>query len=140
MSNRSEILELLANGKISAAEAAELLNNQSAPATAVSEPDPTPSAKEMAATQAAAQKSAYTPEPRWLHVRVSNLETGKNKVTVNIPIKMVKFGLKVGGRFTPELAGLDWEELNSMMAEMDSGVLVEVQDEEGGEHVQIYVD
>jgi len=38
------------------------------------------------------------------------------------------------------LAGLDWEEIHDMVANMESGVLVEVQDEEDREHVQIYVD
>jgi len=79
-------------------------------------------------------------KPSWLHVRVRDLQSGRNKVTVNVPLGMVKFGLKIGGRFSPELNGLDWNELQGMMDEMESGILVDVQDEEDGEHVQVFVD
>ena len=74
------------------------------------------------------------------HVRVRNLETGQNKVTVNIPLRMLKFGLKLGSRFSPELEGINLNEMTEMMGGMESGMLVEVQDEEGNEHVQVYID
>jgi hypothetical protein len=73
-------------------------------------------------------------------VRVANLETGKNRVTVNIPVRMMKFGLKIGSRFSPEIENLDWNELTGMMKDMKSGMLVDVQDEDSNEHVQVYLD
>ena len=130
--SRTEILELLAKGKITADEAAELLSKAAAPETptAVKAPAAPPSPKAM--------KSGN--KPSWLHVRVKDLESGKNKVSVNVPLGMVKFGLKIGGRFTPELNGIDWDEINGMMEEMETGLLVDVEDEEGGEHVQVFID
>ena len=139
MSERQEILELLAKGKISADEAAELLSSVQEKTTE------TPPASE-AATEPV-QKAAPEPvfktngkKPSWFKVRVRNLETGKNKVTVNIPLGMVDFGLKLGRHFAPELEGLDYEELTGMMKNMESGMLVEVEDEEDNEHVQIFVE
>jgi hypothetical protein len=79
-------------------------------------------------------------EPSWFRVRVANLETGKNRVTVNIPIRMMQFGLKIGSRFSPEIENLDWNELTGMMKDMKSGMLVDVQDEDSNEHVQVYLD
>jgi hypothetical protein len=72
-------------------------------------------------------------------VQVNDLATGKCKVKVNVPLRMVKFGLSIGKRFAPELEGMDWDDLSRVMTE-DAGLLVDVQDEEDGEHVQIYVD
>jgi len=140
--NRSEILELLAAGKISAAEAADLLSQArqepAAPAEAVAVPIASaPAAEPTGGTKA---ETVGSKEPTWFHVRVRNLETGQDKVTVNIPLRMFKFGMRIGRRFSPELAELDWDEIHDMVANMESGVLVEVQDEEDKEQVQIYVD
>ncbi|GIK56636.1 MAG: hypothetical protein BroJett015_22990 [Chloroflexota bacterium] len=136
MTSRNEILELLANGKITADEAAQLLNQPAAP---VVEETAVPDVK-LLKEEEAMQRHNGGKKPGWLHVRVRDLESGRNKVTVNIPLGMVKFGMKIGGRFSPELNGLDWNELESMMNGMESGLLVDVQDEEGGEHVQVFVD
>ncbi|MCA9960173.1 MAG: hypothetical protein KC443_14125, partial [Anaerolineales bacterium] len=78
--------------------------------------------------------------PGWFRIRVSNLETGKSKVSVNIPLRMLKFGFTLASHFTPEVAGLNMEELQTMLADGGSGILVDVQDEESQEHVQIYID
>lgn len=143
---RKDILQLLASGKITADEAADLLS-QTAPAVPK---EPTPSAPpelpafEKAPDLPAFEKAPESPaakgeQPSWLHVRVTDMATGKGKVTVNIPLRLLKFGLSVGSRFAPELEGMDWRELSAMMTQ-EKGVLVDVQDEEDGEHVQIYVD
>ncbi|MBX3056650.1 MAG: hypothetical protein KF770_09275 [Anaerolineae bacterium] len=136
MTSRKEILELLANGKITADEAAELLSQPAAPAA---EETAVPDVKLLKEEEAIQARNGGK-KPGWLHVRVRDLESGRNKVTVNIPLGMVKFGMKIGGRFSPELNGLDWNELETMMNDMESGLLVDVQDEEGGEHVQVFVD
>ena len=132
---RKEILQLLADGKINADEAAELLSARS---QAVVEEPAAPPAPKFA--ESPAQKAVTNGQkPSWLHIRVGDLESGKSKVTVNIPLRMVKFGLQMGRRFAPELDGVDWDDLSRVMTE-EQGVLVDVQDTEDGEHVQIYVD
>lgn len=133
--SRKEILELLAKGKITADEAANLLSQPAAEQTTA--PDVETLKKEIAIEQVPGNEGK---KPSWLHVRVRDLQSGRNKVTVNVPLGMVKFGLKIGGRFSPELNGLDWNDLQDMMNEMESGILVDVQDEEDGEHVQVFVD
>ncbi|NIP52684.1 MAG: hypothetical protein GWO26_12025 [Phycisphaerae bacterium] len=96
-------------------------------------PTPPPTPEVVQETTASNSK-----KPKWLHVQVNDLATGKSKVKVNIPLRMVKFGLNMGKRFAPELDGMDWDDLSKVMTE-DAGVLVDVQDDEDGEHVQIYV-
>jgi hypothetical protein len=135
--SRMEILELLSNGKITAAEAASLLSDIGEPAVAEKAPPPP---VEKAPTDPSPPAAADGEEPSWFRVRVANLETGKNRVTVNIPVRMMKFGLKIGSRFSPEIENLDWNELTGMMRDMKSGMLVDVQDEDSNEHVQVYLD
>ena len=134
MSNRKEILELLAAGKISAAEAANLLNNPTEPAPA----EPTQPTEPAKAQSPAAPTNSQ--KPTWFRVRVKNLDSGKNKVSVNIPVSMLKLGLKIGKRLAPELQDINWNEINDLMSDVHAGLLVDVQDEEGNEHVQVYLD
>lgn len=149
---RKEILDLLAQGKINAAEAADMLS------AVRSQPAPQPEvvvekeqAPEIEVEEAAPPKSeaegtpiaekappANGEKPTWLRIRVRNLETGQNKVMVNLPLRMVDFGMRMARRFSSEAAELpDWE---SLLAAPEKGVLVEVHDEEDNEHVQIYLD
>jgi DNA-binding transcriptional ArsR family regulator len=132
---RTEILQLLANGKITADEAAELLSASPKAEVETPTPSPAPPTPEPAAKPVTSNGH----KPKWLHVQVNDLATGKSKVKVNVPLRMVKFDLSIGKRFAPELEGMDWDDLSRVMTE-DAGLLVDVQDEEDGEHVQIYVD
>ena len=140
---RRKILEMVAGGKISAGEAAELLGSMpreevEPEAPQAPEPPAAPDAPE--AVPATKVPTAGGGSPRWLHVQVSDLKSGKRKVSVNIPLRLVKFGMKLGRGFAPELDELDWASLSDTLASGEGGVLVDVQDEEDGEHVKIYVD
>jgi hypothetical protein len=139
-SRRKEILQLLASGKITAQEASDLL------ADVQSQPEVEEAPEEKIGTldpeeKLGVRKGELTgaQEPRWLRVEVNDLATGRRKVTVNLPLRLVRFGLDVGSRFAPEMKGLDWDELSEMMRQ-EKGILVDVMDEEDGEHVQVYVD
>lgn len=135
--NRKEILDLLAQGKITADEAAEML---SAPNEAPAMPEPPEPAVAPFKEKAPAETAVSGKAPTWFRVRVRNLETGQNRVSVNIPVRMLKFGMKIGKQFTSELDELNWDEINGMINDMQSGMLVEVQDEESNEHVQVFLE
>ena len=117
----ANILEQLASGQISADEAARLLRQPPAQPRASASPDP-----------AAAN--------RWFHVRVTDLDTGKQKVSVNLPLSLVDAGLKIGARYEPQIAGLDLHELVEQLKAGAGGRLVDVEDFESGDHVEIFVD
>jgi hypothetical protein len=138
---RQEILGLVASGKISAAEAADLLAAASKGAAGVSPEEPVKANSieiEEVVTDPAAAVTGK--KASWLHVRVSDLGTGKRKVTVNIPLRLMKLGLRLGGAFAPELQEIDVDELSRSLESDGRGILVDVEDEEDGNHVQIYVD
>jgi predicted DNA-binding protein (UPF0251 family) len=120
--DRARILQMVSEGKISAVQGAELLNAMHSNG----EPDvpPTPTGGKAS----------------WLRVRVTNLETGRAKVNVNLPFSLVRAGLKIGGHFSPEIKDIDWDELLAAIDEGAAGKLVDVEDLEGGEKVEIFVD
>ncbi|MBN1202933.1 MAG: hypothetical protein JXJ20_13875 [Anaerolineae bacterium] len=145
MPTRKEILEMLSSGQIDVTRATEMLNEVQSASEAAAVP-PTPAAPEEPAVPAASKPPAVPAPPdshkrRWLHIHVCDLESGESRVRVNVPLKLVNFGLKVGARFTDEM---DSDMIQDVMAALNDedvvGTLVEVEDMEDNERVHIYVD
>lgn len=128
---RLKILQLLQEGKITADQAARLLE-----------------ALETSTAQAkGAPRPPVPPSPpppagggRWLRVRVTDTDTGKTRVNVRLPLNLVASGIRMGMRFAPEIEGLDINELMSFIQSGESGHLVDVYDDEDGEHVEVYIE
>jgi hypothetical protein len=117
---RMQILNMIQNGQVSAEEGAKLLAALKA------------GAKETPAAEGG--------QPRWFRVRITDLSSGKSKVNVNIPMSLVNVGMKMGARFVPEAEGVDYEELAAAIQSGAQGKVVDVEDEESGEHVEIFVE
>ena len=104
------------------------------------------SAEEGARLLSALDKAGKGGEPapdgaaRWFRVRVTDLRTGKNKVNVNIPMGLVEVGIKMGARFAPDVEGLDVAEITKAIREGAMGRIIDVEDEEDGERVEIFVE
>jgi hypothetical protein len=79
--------------------------------------------------------------PQWFRVRVTNIATGRTRATVNIPLALAEWGLQIGARFAPEVADVDLAELSRLLNEKGTeGKIVDVLDEEDGEHVEIFIE
>jgi hypothetical protein len=117
---RMKILKMVEDGKISAEDAAQLLK-----ALSKQERRRTPPSESDA---------------RWLRVRITDLDSNRASVNVNLPINMVNVGLKMGARFIPEFEGLDLEELAEALRQGLTGKIVDVVDEEDRQHVEVYIE
>lgn len=120
---RMQILKMIEEKKITAEEGARLLSALSA------------GRKE--APGAASQRGG---EPRWFRVRVTDLDSGRSKVSVNIPMSLVHVALKAGARFAPNIEGFDFNQVVEAIRSGAQGKVVDVIDEEDGERVEIYVE
>ena len=120
---RLQILRMIEEGKISAAEGAELLRAIDTPS-----PPPQPPLKGAAS------------KPRWFRVRVTDTRSGQQKVNVNIPIGLVNVGMKMGARFSPEMEGMDYQVLTDAVQSGQTGKVMDVTDDEDGERVEIFVE
>lgn len=153
---RTRILRLVEDGALSANEAISLLENLGAgrrvkdtvnaaqPAYAdVPLPPEAPAPPEAPGATPAQSASQSHPNgaPRWLRIRVSDVDSGRNKVSVNIPFRLANWGLRMGARFSPEVGNVDLSELSDLLQQDGlSGKLIDVVDEDDGEHVEIYVE
>lgn len=121
---RMKILGMVADGKISAEEGAKLLSALS----------------EGAKKKELSLKMGRPSTPRWFRVRVTDLETGKDKVNVNLPMSLVDVGTRMGARFAPELEDMDFAEIMEQVRSGAQGKIIEVEDVDEGERVEIYVE
>jgi len=120
---RMQILKMIEDGKISASEGAELLR----------------------ALDTSKNNTSYEPlkgasSPRWFRVRVTDTTSGQHKVNVNIPIGLVKVGIKMGARFAPDMEGVDYQDIMDAIRSGQQGKIFEALDDEGGERVEIFVE
>lgn len=120
---RMKILKMINDGKITAEEGAQLLS-----ALTQRSEKPMRAAKRSLAGQ-------------MLRVRVTDMATGKTKVNVNVPMKLVDAGLNIAAQFTPEMENAQMmEAVKEALAENVSGKIVDVFDEEDREHVEIFIE
>ncbi len=120
---RMQILKMIEESKISASDGAELLR-------ALDRDSRSPTANPL--------KGASP--PRWFRVRVTDTNTGRVKVNVNIPMGLVNVGVKMGARFAPEVEGVNYDEIMEAIRSGQQGKIMDVMDEEDGEHVEIFVE
>ena len=131
---RMKILKMVQDGKITADQAAELLKaleSRSAPAGQ-------PGAPGQGAGQATGQSNSQ--RGRWFRVRITDTDTGKTRVNVRMPLSVVTAGMKMGMRFSPEVEGMDIAQLAELIQSGETGQIVDVFDEEDGEHVEVFVE
>jgi hypothetical protein len=120
---RMKILKMIEEGKLSAEEGTKLL-------AALSEKRaPTPP-----------RPSGMPGGARWLRIRVTDMRTGRSKASVQIPLDLVDAGLKIGAHFAPEVEGVDMSNVMEAVRSGMTGKVIDVMDEEDGEHVEIYVE
>jgi hypothetical protein len=120
MEERMKILKMIEEGKLSAQEGAKLL---SALASAN---------RPLGGLSATGAK--------WLRVRVTEVATGRSKATVQIPISLMEAGMKIGAHFAPEIDGVNMDQLMEALRSGMTGKIIDVVDDEDGEHVEIFVE
>jgi len=118
---RLKILKMIDEGKITAEEGARLLSALS----------------EVRQPQRKAAVRATGGGARFLRVRVTDMRSGKAKATVNLPLGLVDAGLNIASQYAP---GIAFEELIEAINEGAEGKIIDVTDEEDGEHIEIYIE
>jgi hypothetical protein len=139
MEERMKILQMVQEGKITPEDAAQLLdaiNAGSAPSNASS------SRKTGAPVEPMGPEGPLGPgrKPRFLRVRVTDTDTGRPRVNVRLPISMVSVGLKMGSKFAPQIEGMDADQLMQIIETGEVGPIVDVVDEDDGEHVEVFLE
>jgi hypothetical protein len=120
---RMQILRMIEEGKITATEGAELLR-----------------ALDKGEGYVDAEPLRGASKPRWFRVRITDLNTGRNKVNVNIPMGLVNVGVKMGARFAPDMEGVDYNTIMEAIRSGQQGKVIDITDTDDGERVEIFVE
>lgn len=120
---RMKILKMISEDKITAEEGAQLLSAL----TQRSEKPRVESRRNLAS--------------QMLRVRVTDMNSGKTKVNVNVPMRLVDAGLNIAAQYTPEMENRQMmDAVKEALTENMTGKIVDVIDEEDGEHVEIFIE
>jgi hypothetical protein len=123
-SEKIRILKMVEAGKLSPEEAGKLLEALSAP--------------EAESTQI--KKSG---KPKFLKIRVYEEGKARPKVNVMLPLGLIRMLQRIvpeSARIQLQEKNIDLDEIISMIDETTGGKILEVHDDEDGEHVEIVVE
>jgi len=122
---RMRILRMIQEGKITAEEGAKLLA-----ALRESRKEPRPAGGVILSTSRGGKGM--------LRVRVTDMLTGKAKVSVNLPMGLVDAGMSIASQYAPNI---DFDQIaNAIRSGSMEGKIVDVVDEEDGEHIEVFID
>jgi hypothetical protein len=127
---RMQILKMVEEGKISAEDGAKLLS-------ALSNANGNAGGAQASSTFANIRSGSGA---KWLRIRVTDMGSGRQKVSVNLPISLVSVGTKIAARFAPEAESLEINQIVEAIKSGAQGKIIDVMDDEDGEHVEIYVE
>ncbi len=119
---RMKILKMIEEEKITAEEGAKLLSLLGSGSSAPKRP------------------RGRSGSPRTLRVRVTDVRTGRSKASVQIPLSLVDAGMKIGAHFAPEIEGVEMESVMDAFRSGMTGKIIDVVDDEDGEHVEIFIE
>ena len=126
---RTRILKMIEEGKITAAEAAQLI-----------EALDTQAQSNQAPTSTVSDDGSAKKVGRWFHVRVKDLASGKVRVNVRLPLSLISTGIKIGAKFSPEVEKLDADQLMDFIKSGEIGPIADIEDVEDGEHVEVFIE
>jgi SHOCT-like domain len=125
---RLKILKMLEDGKINAEDAAKLLKT-------LDEVD-----NKTAKMPIDGSTTSSPTGGKWFRVRVTDITTGKPRVNIRMPVSVVKSGLRMGAHFSPNIEGMDMHQLKHLIESGEVGQVVDVYDDEDGEHVEVFIE
>ncbi len=120
---RLRVLKMIEEGKISASEACCMLEPASKPES------------EQPELQTISGQPA-----RWIRVVVTDLDSGKARVNIRIPVNLINTGIKMGAHLSTEINVLDTQQINDYIKRGITGQVLDVIDDDENERVQIFLE
>ncbi len=114
---RLEILKMIQSSQITAAEGARLLE---------------------ALKEKKARPSSRRKRSRQVRIRVTDLETGQEKINMRMPWSLVNVGTGMGARFVSK--GIELTEFTDAIQSGTEGKIMDMVDDEDGERIEVFVE
>jgi len=124
---RLMILKMLQEGKITAEEAANLL-------------DALNSGKDSKKQNEESQEKTNGKPGRWFRVVVTDTVTGRPRANIRMPLGVINAGMKMGAHFAPQIDGMYSDQISNAIQSGITGQILDVFDDEDGEHVEVFIE
>ena len=72
--------------------------------------------------------------------KITNTQNEKTRVNVRLPVSLVSAGLKMGAHFSPEVEGLDVNQIQQWIDAGEMGQMADFYDEQDGERVEVFIE
>ena len=120
------ILKMLQEGKISADEAAKLLE----------------SLNDDVGEDLGEKKNQESEggHGKFFRVKITDTVSGKSRANIRIPLNVMGIGRRFGAHFTPQISGVEADDLMEAVRDGKVGKIIDVFDDEDGEHVEIFIE
>ena len=117
---RLKILQMIQDGKITPEDGAKLLE-----------------ALNRGAGRTTGRVPVNVDDNRYVRIRVTDTFTGRAKVSVNLPLSLVSAGIGIAAKYVP---GVEEEYLMEAISSGLTGKVIDVIDEQEGDHVEIFIE
>ena len=117
------ILKMLSEGKITADEASNLLG-----------------VLNLDLNKKEKKQKAEKKEAKFLRVRITDVDSEKVRANIKIPISILHVGSRFGSKFTQKIEGIETEDLMAAIDQGQIGQILDVYDDEDGEHVEVFIE
>lgn len=80
---------------------------------------------------------------KYLRVKVvDHTKEGRPAVSITVPIGVVKWGMKLAQAFSPQMkdVDLDWNSIDAMVQEGETGKIVEIEDEAEHKTIEVWLE
>jgi len=80
---------------------------------------------------------------KYLRVKVvDHAKEGRPAVNIKVPVGVVKWGMKMAQAFSPHMkdVNLDWDSIDAMVQEGETGKIVEVEDEAEHKTIEVWLE
>ena len=124
---RLMILKMLQEGKITADEAANLM-------------DALGTGKDSKKQDGGSPEKQSGKPGRWFRVVVTETKTGKSRANIRIPLGVINAGMKMGAHFTPQIDEMYSDQISKAIQSGVTGQILDVFDDENGEHVEVFIE
>jgi len=124
---RLRILKMVQDGKISAEEGIQLMD--------VLSESRRENGRQKPQVQAPIRRGS-----RFFRVRVTDRSSGKIKVDIRLPINVVRAGSKLGARFSPEMTGLDMDQVMEYVESGATGRIFDLTHDSDQELIEVFIE
>lgn len=124
---RLMILKMLQEGKITAEEAANLL-------------DALNPGKDSKKQNEESQEKPDGKPGRWFRVVVTDTNTGKSRANIRIPLGVINAGMKMGAHFTPQIDVRYNDQISKAIQSSFTGQILDIFNDEDGEQVEVFIE